>query len=109
MAEGRVQRDHRRSFGETVALPNSDSGRSEPAGRVDAERRTTRDEDSHAPSESLADFGVDEFVRELPRERVGFAAVINRVGEARALTNSPREHALLDGRLRGLLLDGLAN
>jgi hypothetical protein len=109
MAERRVQRDHRRSFGETVAFPNGDAGRSEPAGGVNAEGRATGDEVLDSSPESLANFGIDELIAELPHKRVGLAAVINCVGEARPLTNGPAEQLLLNWRLCRFLLDGLAD
>ena len=65
---GIVEGDHRRSFGEAVALPHGNAGGGEPLRRVDAERRAAGDPDAHASAEGFADLAVDQLVGELPEE-----------------------------------------
>ena len=64
--DGRVDGDHRRSFGEAVAFVNADADGGEPFGKFAAQGRASRNESFDSAAHTGADFREDEFVGELP-------------------------------------------
>ena len=81
MGNGRVEGQDGRGLSKAIALPEGDADGGKPLGGVDAERRAAGDKNLDPAAECLADLGIDQLVGQLPEERGGAAAVVDRIAD----------------------------